>query len=275
MRNVLTVLSLIFVLHLAHAQEVVAPLDDKINESSGLICLGDSLFITLNDSGNKNELYLVNSKGKTVNTCTIKYAKNTDWEDLCLVDDTMVYIADYGNNSNKRKDLKVYIVPLKDILKSTSAQADSISFKYPDQTQFPPNDANKYYDAESLCYFNNQLWIFTKNRCKPFNGISKVYSLPKKAGNYTATQHTSLKLKATNWMEECVTSATISQEHLFVLTYNKIYVYQIVNGNLLWKKTIYLVRFGMWEAIDVNNKNIYLTEEKNISLPQLYKLRWR
>lgn len=275
MKNFFFLFTSFFCFQFAYCQEALAPLNPKINESSGLICLGDSLFITLNDSGNKNELYLINRNGKIINTCTIKHATNTDWEDLCLVDDSMVYIADFGNNANQRKNLKIYFVPLGDVIKYTSTDADSILFSYPDQTEFPPDETKKYYDAESLCYYDNQLWIFTKNRTKPFNGISKVYSLPKTAGSYTAKEHEDLRLKASSWLEECVTSASISQNHLFILTYNKIYVYEIVNGNLNWKKTIYLIRFGMWEAIDVHNKNIYLTEEKNLSLPQLYTMRWR
>lgn len=257
------------------AQESVCNLPAFITESSGLLCIGDSMFITHNDSGNKNELYVLNHKGELVNTCTITQAHNKDWEDLCLVDDSLIYIADIGNNNNTRRDLKLYIVRLDEVLTKKSSNADSICFHYPDQKDFPPSDQKKYYDAEGICYFNNKIWLFTKNRTEPFDGVSKVYSLPKKPGSYRATIHAPLQLKASSWMEDCITSVCLEEDHLFVLTYSKIYIYQVVNGNLVWKNTRLLNRFGMWEAIDVHQNSIYLSEEKTIIAPKIYKLRWK
>ncbi|MDX1446629.1 hypothetical protein [Lishizhenia sp.] len=257
------------------AQEAIVKLPTFINESSGLLCIGDSVFITHNDSGNKSELYVLNFKGELVNTCKIEQAHNKDWEDLCLVDDSLIYIADIGNNNNTRKDLKLYIVPLKEVLQETQSKADSICFHYPDQKDFPPNAQQKYYDAEGICYYQNKIWIFTKNATKPFDGISKVYSLPKKAGTYTASSCAPLKLKASSWMEDCITSVCLKANHLFVLTYSKIYIYELVNGELIWKNTRLLNRFGLWEAIDVSKNTIYLSEEKTIIAPKIYKIRWK
>ncbi|SFT91260.1 hypothetical protein SAMN05216474_3121 [Lishizhenia tianjinensis] len=274
MKTVFFLLCFIFTSQL-WSQEVVCNLPDYISESSGLLCIGDSVFITHNDSGNKNELYVLNTKGEVLNTCTINGARNKDWEDLCLVDDSLIYIADIGNNNNTRKDLKLYIVDLHEVLTQKESKADSINFTYPDQKEFPPSEAQKYYDAEAICYFQNKIWIFTKNRTVPFDGVSKVYTLPKKPGKYKATVHTSLQLKASSWMEDCITSVCLEQNHLFVLTYSKIYIYQVVNGKLVWKNTRLLNRFGMWEAIHVHQSNIYLSEEKTIIAPKIYKLRWK
>lgn len=275
MRTIIVFLFFIFPFSLVFGQTAICDLPEYINESSGLICLGDTLFITHNDSGNKSELYVLDKSGKVRNTCKISSARNKDWEDLCLVDDTLIYIADIGNNNNTRKDLKLYVVSLQEVLEEKKTEADSICFNYPDQKAFPPAAHKKYYDAEGICYYNNRIWIFTKNRTEPFDGISKVYSLPKAPGSYTALPANPLQLKATSWMEDCITSVCISSNHLFVLTYSKIYIYKIVNGKLEWQSTRVLNRFGMWEAISVYNNTIYLSEEKSIIAPKIYQLKWK
>lgn len=250
-------------------QTLICELPKKVNETSGLIILEDGTFLTLNDGGNKAEIYHLNKKGEILNTCEIEDEKNTDWEDLCIDNNGYIYIADIGNNKNDRKKLKILKIKLEKVISKKKTKAKSISFKYPNQKQFPPKDEHLYFDAEAITYYNDKLWIFTKNRTVPFNGVSFCYSIDLKEEKIK--QETNLFFPKTNWMEESITSATIYDNTIYILTYTKIYIYTIVNSKLKWIETRFLSSLNQWEAISVTKKGIFLTHETNpISQAGLY-----
>lgn len=257
----------------AFGQDLVCQLSPKIKESSGLVVLKNGSLITINDGGNKAEIYVLNKKGELIHTCEITDEDNVDWEDLCLDDKGNLYIADIGNNDNNRKNLKILKVELKEVLTQKKIKAKKYKFKYPNQKDFPPSKSKLYFDAEALVYYNNQLWIFTKNRTQPFNGVSLCYSLD--FTNEKISQATSLFFPNSNWMEESITSATIFENQLFLLTYSKIYVFEISAGKLDWKQTLYLEFYNQWEAIAASKNTLFLTHETNpISKASLYTLKY-
>ncbi|MGB0933939.1 MAG: hypothetical protein ACPGU5_06625 [Lishizhenia sp.] len=256
-----------------YSQKLIQPLNPKIKESSGLVVLKNGNFLTINDGGNKSEIFVLNKKGVLIHTCEIEDEKNVDWEDLCLDNKGNVYIADIGNNDNKRENLKILKVELEKVLSESKIKSKKFKFDYPNQKDFPPNKSELYFDAESLVFYNDKLWIFTKNRTVPFNGVSLCYSIDFEKEKIK--QETSLFFPNTNWMEESITAATIFEEELFVLTYSKIYVYTISNEKLIWKRTVPLQFYNQWEAIAVSQNGIYLTHESNpISKASLYTLKY-
>ena len=87
----------------------VAKLPLELPESSGLIySKKDGMLISNNDSGNKSELISFRPNGDLVNIQSFETLKNIDWEDLTQDDQGNVYIGDFGNNRQMRKDLKIY-----------------------------------------------------------------------------------------------------------------------------------------------------------------------
>lgn len=89
-----------------------------LEETSGLATsrVNPQFYWTHGDSGGLPEIYLINGKGALVHTYVIENAKNIDWEDIATgpceknSSDSCVYIADTGDNLNKRTDKKVLIV---------------------------------------------------------------------------------------------------------------------------------------------------------------------
>ncbi|MEY3074973.1 MAG: hypothetical protein RJB25_611, partial [Bacteroidota bacterium] len=57
---------------------------------------------------------------------------------------------------------EIPVVAIDSILNLDSVSATIYPFSYPDQKEFPPPNSNLYYDAESISFFNDSLWIFTK-----------------------------------------------------------------------------------------------------------------
>ncbi len=81
---------------------VIADLPNSLKETSAVELIGNSNLIwVIEDAGNKNILYGLNTKGKIVKEIKITNAKNTDWEDLASDSLGNIYIGDFGNNSKK------------------------------------------------------------------------------------------------------------------------------------------------------------------------------
>ena len=159
----------------------IANLPNAVSETSGLL-MYNGLLWTHNDSGNDPLLFgLDPADGSVQKTVRILYASMNDWEDMAA-DDTHLYIGDFGNNNGNRTDLRIYKIPL-DELSNDSATAETITFSYEDQTDFSSKPQNNNYDAEALIAMGDSLYIFSKNWV---NLRTKLYVLPKNAGNYNA-----------------------------------------------------------------------------------------
>ena len=272
MRNWLFVLSLCCFIG-GYAQEEIGLLPKGIEESSALICVQDSLFITLNDSGGSATLYIIDGNARLVDSCVITNAVNVDWEALTTDGQNRIFIGDIGNNKNKRTDLAIYSVDLNTVLTQSTAEAEKISFSYPDQTAFPPVDSLLYFDAEALIYRNDSLFILTKNRTVPFDGISKVYGLSTTPGEQIAKQYPDIHLRPTHWTEDCITDATLHHDTLYILTYSKIYTF-IRKNNSFEEKSVYRIAYPtQLEAICYRNGYLYLTDEKTpLGKGKLYRV---
>lgn len=80
-----------------------------ITESSGLVASRKypGVFWTHTDSGGKPVLCAMTREGKTIGEFTVD-AANIDWEDLAIDDAGRLYIADTGNNGQRRTEVYVY-----------------------------------------------------------------------------------------------------------------------------------------------------------------------
>ncbi len=241
-------------------------LSHKLHEISGLECIGDSLLLAHNDGGNEPIIYVLNLFGSILKECRVFNAKNTDWEDLTKDKLGNLYIADIGNNENKRKKLRVLKLSIIDILTKDSVSAEIYPFSYQEQTEFPALPQNRYFDAESILYFNDNLWIFTKCRTLPFDGKSYVYTIKSenlKSGNWKKTQELIPGTKS--WKTDSFTSATIdNKEQILCLTYNRLIWLTTSEIGLKINKTKRFIRYNQRECIAVSSTGIiYIANEGN------------
>jgi hypothetical protein len=156
-------------------------LPPSIPEVSGMwIAAPDSIW-WLNDGGNAAELYLTNHRGKLLKTLFLPLP-NRDWEELTGDDQGNLYIGDFGNNQNKRRDLVIFKLHL------ATLKIDSISFQYPNQTSFPPTNKNDQdFDCEAMVWHKNQLHLFTKMHYSAYEFVATHYTLNDQAPTQTAT----------------------------------------------------------------------------------------
>jgi hypothetical protein len=133
-------------------------------ESSGLVLSRSRAGVlwTHNDSGSAPWVYGIDEQGHAIQETLVEGADAVDWEDIAIDDHGNLYVADFGNNKNRRKDLRVFVVP-EPTPEDTSVRATkTLRFRYGDQTAFPPN--KRSFDAESLFWHADSLWLFTKHR---------------------------------------------------------------------------------------------------------------
>jgi hypothetical protein len=258
----------------AHLQEeLVTPLPQDLNESSGLIAL-DSVFLSINDSGNSPTIYVFDQNGVLLNKCLVANAVNIDWEALALGENGKVYVGDFGNNKNDRRDLTIYKVNLADVLASSTVNADKITFEYPDQTSFPPEKENFNFDAEGMVFHGDSLFVFTKNRSNPYTGVVNIYMVPNTPGHHSAKLYSSISLPNNTWFENSVTDVCMNMDSIYILTYRYLYVFHSLNTPVLLE-TIEFTGVSQKEGVSYRNGALYITSEKNfLGAARLYKINY-
>lgn len=204
--------------------ETVFTLPSSLSEVSGMVYNKDKSFWVLQDSGNANELYKLHPNGQITHTLQIVNQKNNDWEELTTDTAGNLYIGDFGNNKNTRKNLQILKINQTDLTKKEAAPSAIISFSYPEQKEFPPAKTNLMYDAEAFILYQNYFYIFTKNRSKGFDGTSLIYRIPNRPGHHEAELVDTFKTCG-NYKACAITGAAISpdQKTIVLLSHSQIW----------------------------------------------------
>ena len=251
--------------------EYVATLPKFLEENSGLAMLsGNSQLYVVNDSGGKNAIYGVDQQsGNIQQEIRLTNATNVDWEDLAS-DGKTLYVGDFGNNGNYRKDLKIYWVS--ELQTRTERyiekEAKITSFYFEDQEDFPPKKSKLNFDVEAFIVHNENFYLFTRNRSKGFDGTVKLYCVPMREGHHKASLIDTFKTCDTK--ENCqITAATIHQETgtVALLSANKVWLLTEYSGNFFFKgkvEKIKLKHHSQKEAIYFKDvSTLYISEEKS------------
>lgn len=180
--------ALLFAPSIASAQllvpEHLCDLPAQMNETSGLLLIGDALWTVL-DSGNPAELYQASSAdGSVLRTVQLLGATNVDMEEI-TADEAWVYIGDFGNNLGSRTDLRVYRIPrwALENESTTAIEVDTIQFTYSDQTDFTPAYDSNNHDCEAFVAVDDSLFLFTK---RWLDGRTRLYAMPATPGVHVA-----------------------------------------------------------------------------------------
>ncbi|AII51190.1 hypothetical protein [Hymenobacter sp. APR13] len=219
----------------------VGELQGGIPESSGLAHGGrPGTFYTHGDAGTSPTLYLINEKGEKLGERELPVT-NIDWESLADDGKGTVFITDAGNNNNTRRDLAIYRVE-----PQSPNSVGKISFRYPDQTAFPPAKDERNFDCEASLWSAGKLYLFTKDRAN--QTTSKVYSVSDQPGSHVAELLTKLSIAGE------VTGADLSPDgrHLALLGREELYLLEGTDLNSALKatpKTVSLKGAGQTEGL--------------------------
>lgn len=237
----------------------------ELEEVSGMVFIAKDSFLVINDSGNDPIIYLVNEKAEIIKKTKVINAKNIDWEDLAMDKNKTLYIGDFGNNSNKRKKLYIHKVALNDVLNLDEVKVSTIQFNYPEQTSFPPDKNKKYYDTEALWVTDEALYILTKNRTEPSDGIAYFYKLPKKPGVYQAEKIGEYFTCDNNQIKCWITAADYHEptKTIAVLTTKEIHILNMDKKSLTTKAVYTIPGIKQRESIcfGENEKELFIADE--------------
>nr|WP_297787113.1 hypothetical protein [uncultured Allomuricauda sp.] len=271
--NKLVLISLLIVAQACAQKTYLGKLDQlgkfpsKLKEVSGMEVTKDGKIWVIEDSGNKDKIYRVDKDGDIKESLKIDHAKNKDWEDLALDNDGNLYIGDFGNNGNEREDLIIYKIP-EDEMDKKEPNADKIEFKYPQQNDFPPKRDSLYFDTEGFFHLKDYLYIFTKNRTRPYSGKTLIYRVPDKEGEYEAEFLGSLFLCADQ--DHCsVTSADISPDGrtIALLSYGFVFLLSDFQAPEFTNSSIKIIDLNTDTQIESvcfkSNKKLLIADEQN------------
>jgi hypothetical protein len=251
--------------------QLVADLPSLIKEVSGIEKFPeeDTLW-AINDSRNPPEVYGYNLNSKKIEkTIRLKKATNIDWEDLATGPDGTLYVGDFGNNSSFRTDLTIYAIKDPGTLEKRRYEPILTTFRYEDQVDFPPKKKkNVSFDVEAFIFLNDHFYLFTRNRAKKFDGITKIYKLPAKEGDFVASLIGSYK--TCDDRGDCkITGATIHHRSgkIALLSYNKVWILSDYTGDDLTSGKIEKIKLrhtSQKESVCFKNENeLYIADERS------------
>lgn len=242
----------------------VGSLPNTITESSGLAkSFNKNTFWTHNDGGGEAELYEIDSVGNLMNTLKVPNTTNIDWEDLAQDSKGNIYIGDFGNNTNQRKDLTIY-----KFQPNYPEKVEKITFSFSDQMEFPPQKKDMNFDCEAFFWANDSLFLFSKNRG---DKLVKMYKMPSLAGDYKVEPISNIFLK-TN-----ITAADISPNgnQFALLGYGKIFLFGIENNQISFSKPQFCIKASLKQtealAYISENKILITNEQKGVFIIKFNK----
>jgi len=240
----------------------------ELGEVSGLEYDKDGNLWAINDSGNSTEIHQIDSVGGIYRSIEITNAKNIDWEDLTQDDFGHFFIGDFGNNSNKRRDLTIYKIENPIDIKTTETEAEIIRFKFNDQDLNNTNDSIRNFDMEAFIFYKGRLYLFTKNRTKPFDGYTNLYRMEDYASNQKAKKVSRFKTCKAGKYQCWITGAAISpnRKTLALLGSNKIWIFKNWKGDDFFSGEVTDIDLGLItqkEAITFMNDSLVVIADEN------------
>jgi hypothetical protein len=210
-------------------------MSDKVLEPSGLVRSRrhPGVFWTHGDSGCPRLIHAISGDGTLVRSVLVEGGSCIDWEDIATDDKGYLFIADTGNNANRRRDLAIHRLPEPDLNKEAStARVDrSYRFRYADQKAYP-DPVRLNFDAEAIFWARGELYLLTKHRG---DHRTNLFRIPEEASEREVellpigSFHVGGEESTYGGM---VTGADATQDgrYLAVLTYHALFVFERTEG---------------------------------------------
>ena len=242
--------------------------DPKLKEISGIEFDKRDRLWAINDGGDDPKLYRLNIDGSIAQEILVSNAKNIDWEDMTQNKFGHFFLGDFGNNKNDRRWLTIYKIENPIDIKTDTTNAEIIKFTYPEMDSNPIKPSNRNFDLEAFVALGRHLYLFTKNRTEPFDGITNLYKVGDHAANFKAQLIGSFKTCTTMEKLCWITSAALSPDRkkLVLLDSTSIWLFENFKGDQFFSGDVSKIDLGIVtqkEAITFYDDNtIVFTDEE-------------
>lgn len=242
--------------------------DPGLKEVSGIEYDKHKRLWAINDSGDEPKLYRLNDDGSIAKEILVTNAKNIDWEDMTQNKFGHFFLGDFGNNTNERRWLTIYKIENPIDIKTDTTEAEIIKFTYPELDGTPVAPDNRNYDLEAFVALGRHLYLFTKNRTEPFDGITNVYKVGDHAANFNAELIDSFKTCTTMEKLCWITSAALSPDRkkLVLLDSTSLWLFENFKGDKFFSGDVSRIDLGIVtqkEAVTFYDDNtIVFTDEE-------------
>ena len=242
--------------------------DPKLKEISGIEFDKFNRLWAINDGGDDPKLYRLNEDGSIAKEVLVTNAKNIDWEDMTQNDFGHFFLGDFGNNKQERKWLTIYKIENPIDIKGNTTEAEIIKFTYPELDGNPVAPDKRNFDLEAFVAFGRHLYLFTKNRTEPFDGITNVYKVGDHAANFDAQLIDSFKTCTTMEKLCWITSAALSpnRSKLVLLDSTSIWLFENFTEDKFFSGDVSIIDLGIVtqkEAITFYDENtLIFTDEE-------------
>lgn len=244
----------------------IGKLPKSLKEISGIEWVNNKLW-TIEDSGNENELNSIDLNGDIIKRITISDATNIDWEDLASDKEGNIYIGDFGNNDNERKDLCIYKISKDSLGKKQCKTVAKTTFNYPEQKEFPPKKTQQWFDVEAFIVYKNHFYLFTKNRSKNSDGTVLLYKIPNQTGKQPAELIGSF-ITCLEFNTCAITAASITKDEkkVALLSHSKVWLFEDFQDDHFFEGKITelnLNHYSQKEAMTFkDNSTLLIADEK-------------
>jgi hypothetical protein len=204
----------------------------RLAESSGVTASRrqPGVLWTLNDSGNKPWIFATDTLGRDLASFTVTGAQNSDWEAIALGPcgrRQCLYIADAGDNTESRREVRIYRVPEPTLPAGSAATppAEVLELRYPDG----PRDVEAAFVGG-----DGTVFLISKGR----NRGARVYRVPERAwaarGPVVAEALGELAIE-TGGLGNLVTDAALSPsgDRVAIRTYLAVFLFALTRRNTL------------------------------------------
>ena len=244
----------------------VSDLPNQLEEVSGMDYNDSGVIWMHNDSNNKSELYGFDSTGKLHSEIDIE-SKNRDWEDLAYDIDGNLYIGEFGNNMNERKNLAVLKIVKEDLFNGAEVKPARIKFKYEDQLKFPPDEERFFFDCEALIIKDSMVYVFTKSHIRDRAGVTSLYKFPAKEGSHIARKISSFEGCKDKDCKITAADYNFNTDQLVLLTHKSVLVFSDFDGDDFFSGEMVELPFNhlsQKEAVCFkNDSTLFITDERS------------
>jgi len=271
------IIALVFFTPVLNAQiaepTVLCSLSAVLHESSGIEIQHSNSIWTHNDSGDSARIFNIDTLGNIIRIVHFDVDTAVDCEESARDAAGNYYLGDFGNNLNDRTNLRIYKIPDPDTTTADTVVPQIITFRYIDQTAFPPDSTMLNFDCEAMFHFHDSLYLFSKNRGT--STFCRMYRLPDQPGDYVAELVDSFNTGS--W----VTSADISPsgENMVLLSESRLWLFTNISGNDFFGGSLHVISMYTTQkeaVVFVNDSLIYMTDEYFLGYGgKLYKLDLR